>query len=72
MSIGKLTARAAGVAADAVGDVLGGESAYPETEYGLAAFLFQQIEQSERGEGNRGRAYYLALMKECLAATRQS
>jgi hypothetical protein len=69
MGIGRLTARAAGVAADAVGDVLGSD-AYPETEYGLAAYLFQQIAQSERGEAQRDRAYYLALMKECLAAVR--
>lgn len=71
MSIGKFTAKAAGVAADAVGGVLGNETypTYPETEYGLAALLFQHIVQSERGE-NRDRAYYLALIRECLAAVR--
>ena len=70
MGLGKLTTKAAGIAADAVGEVLGGE-AYPETEYGLAAFVFQYVAQSERGEEKRDRAYYLALVKECLAAVRE-
>ena len=38
MNLGKFTARAAGAAADAVGEVLGSET-YPETEYGLAAVV---------------------------------
>jgi hypothetical protein len=69
MSLGKFTARAAGAAADAVGDVLGSET-YPESEYGLAAFLFQQIVQSERGTEERNRAYYQQLMSECLEIVR--
>jgi len=69
MSFGKLTAKAAGVAADAVGEVLG-EGNYPESEYGLAAYLFERIAQAERGEEERTRAYYVALMRECLEAVR--
>ena len=69
MSFGKFTAKAAGVAADAVGEVLG-ESSYPESEYGLAAFLFERVAQAERGEENRDREYYLSLMRECLSVVR--
>lgn len=69
MSLGKFTARAAGAAADAVGEVLGSDT-YPETEYGLAAFLFQHVVQSERGSEARTRDYYLQLMSECLATVR--
>ena len=43
---------------------------YPESEYGLAAFLFQQIVQSERGTEERNRAYYQQLMSECLEIVR--
>ena len=70
MSLGKFTARAAGAAADAVGEVLGSET-FPESEYGLAALLFQHIVQSERGTEARNRAYYRQLMSECLATVRQ-
>ncbi|MBT5496680.1 MAG: hypothetical protein HOK54_13125 [Alphaproteobacteria bacterium] len=70
MSLGKFTARAAGAAADAVGEVLGSET-YPESEYGLAALLFQHIVQSERGTEARSRAYYRQLMSECLVTVRQ-
>ena len=69
MSLGKFTARAAGAAADAVGEVLGSET-YPQTEYGLAAMLFQYIVQSERGTEERNRAYYRQLMSECLETVR--
>jgi len=69
MNLGKFTARAAGAAADAVGEVLGSET-YPETEYGLAALLFQHIVQSERGTEERNRVYYRQLMSECLETVR--
>ena len=74
MAIGKITSRAAGVAADAVGSVLGA-GIYPESEYALAAYLFERIAQSERstGErdaGTRDRAYYLDLMRQCLEVAR--
>ena len=70
MSIGKFTAKAAGVAADAVGEVLG-ESVYPETQYGLAAFLFERIAVSERDAANRDRDYYFELMQACMRAVRE-
>jgi len=69
MGIGRFTAKAAGVAADAVGEVLG-ESVYPETEYGLAAYLFERIAVIERESETRDRAYCINLMQECLEAVR--
>ncbi len=70
MAIGKIAARAANVASDAVGEFMGG-GAFPETEYGLAAYLFDRIAQAEKNEVTRDRAYYLELMRSCLAATRE-
>jgi hypothetical protein len=69
MAIGKFAGKAAGVAADAVGGVLG-TGAYPETEYGLAAFLFDRIASKERDQDDKDRAYYMDLMTECLATVR--
>jgi len=63
--LGRLTAKAAG----AVGDVIGGD-VYPETEYGLAAFLFARIVQAERDDGGQDRDYHLRLMQSCLAIVR--
>ena len=63
--IGKLTARAAG----AVGDVIG-DRTYPETEYGLAAYLYEQIRQAEQDEADQDRDYHLRLMQSCLAIIR--
>ncbi len=70
MAIGKFAGKAAGVAADAVGGVLG-TSAYPESEYGLAAFLFDRIASKERDQDGKDRAYCLDLMGECLATVRR-
>jgi hypothetical protein len=69
MAIGKFAGKAAGVAADAVGGVLGAGT-YPETEYGLAAYLFERIASKERDQDENDRAYYLDLIGECLAAVR--
>ena len=69
MAIGKFAGRAAGVAAEAVGGVLGTD-AYPETEYGLAAYLFDRIASKERDQDDKDRAYYFTLMGECLEVVR--
>ncbi len=70
MALGRIAARAANVASDAVGEFMG-TAAYPETEYGLAAYLFDRIAQAEKNEAPRDRTYYLELMRTCLAATRE-
>jgi hypothetical protein len=69
MAIGKFAGKAAGVAADAVGGVLG-PGTYPETEYGLAAFLFDRIASKERDQDDKDRAYCFTLMGECLKVVR--
>ena len=69
MSIGKIAGRAAGMAVDTVGDLMSG-TGYPESEYGLAAFLFDRIAQVEKQDVQRDRAYYHQLMQECLATVR--
>ena len=69
MKLGSITAKAAGVAAEAVGGVLG-ETVYPETEFGLAAYLFERIAVQEKDSADRDRAYYLSLMEECLNSVR--
>jgi hypothetical protein len=69
MAIGKFAGKAAGVAADAVGGVLG-TGTYPETEYGLAAFLFDRIASKERDLEDKDRAYCFTLMGECLEVVR--
>ncbi len=70
MAIGKFAGKAAGVAVDAVGGVLG-TGIYPETEYGLAAYLFDRIASKERDQDGKDRAYYFTLMGECLATVRR-
>ena len=70
MQIGKIAGRAANLAADTVGELVG-SSPYPETEYGLAAYLFERIAQAEKQDAPRDRAYYLELMRTCLAAVRE-
>ena len=69
-AIGKFAGKAAGAAADAVGGIMG-SGTYPESKYGLAAVLFERIAQLEKSNSNtpRDRAYYLALMRECLEVT---
>ena len=69
--LGKLAGKAAGKAAETVGDLIGTAS-YPDTEYGLAAYLFERIAQAERDSGDQGREYYLDLMRSCLEAVRTS
>ena len=69
MAIGNFAGKAAGVAADAVGGVFGAGT-YPETEYGLAAYLFERIAAKERDQDGKDRAYFMALMSECLATVR--
>ena len=67
--IGRMTARAAGSAAGVLGELIG-SGAYPETEYALAAYLFERIVQAEKDQGAKDRAYYRALMSECLETVR--
>ena len=67
--IGRMTARAAGSAAGVLGELIG-SGAYPETEYALAAYLFERIVQAEKDKGAKDRAYYRALMAECLETVR--
>ncbi len=62
---GKLAGKAAG----AVGEVIG-TGTYPESEYALAAYVFDRIVQAERDTAERNRDYYLDLMRACLAAVR--
>lgn len=61
MSIGKAAARTA----DSVRDI-NGSAAYPETEFGLAAYLFESIAGAEKGRKDRDRSYYVQLMYECV------
>ena len=69
MGIGNLTGRAANTAADTVTGLID-QRDYPESEYGLAAFLFTRIAQAERNSSPRDRGYYLELMETCLATVR--
>lgn len=69
MSIGKATARAASVAAGAMGDIVG-TGTYPETESALAAYLFDRICAVEKSRKDRDRAYYTQLMYECVRTVR--
>ena len=68
--LGRLAGKAAGRAAETVGDLMG-TAAYPETEYALAAYLFERIAQAERDTADRSRDYYLELMKSCLEVVRK-
>jgi hypothetical protein len=67
--IGKMTAKAAGSAAGALGELIG-SGAYPESEYGLAAYLFERIAQVEKDTGPKDRRYHLDLMAICLETVR--
>lgn len=69
MGIGKLTAKAAGAAAGAVGEIMG-TGGYPDTEFALATHLFERILGAERGKKDRDREYYCQLMYECLRTVR--
>ena len=51
--IGRMTARAAGSAAGVLGELIG-SGAYPETEYALAAYLFERIVQAEKDKEAKG------------------
>lgn len=64
--IGKVGARAAEAAAGMVGDLMGA-GVYPTNEHALAAYLFERIAQAEKESGPKDRAYYLELMRTCLA-----
>ena len=68
--LGKLAGKAAGKAAETVGDFIG-TATYPETEYALAAYLFERIAQAERDTADRSREYYLELMRSCLEVVRK-
>ena len=77
MAIGNITAKAANVAAGTVSELMG-SGAYPETEYALAAFLFDRIvqaekrdAQAEKRESPRDRDYHLELMRACLEVVRE-
>lgn len=71
MSIGKTAAKAAGVAAGAVGDIVGAnQTGLPESEYALAAYLFEKILTAEKSKEKRERNYYTQLMYECLRTIR--
>ena len=67
--IGKITSKAAGRAVETISDFVGTQ-AYPESEYALAAYLFDRILQAERDHADRSREYYIELMQVCLAAVR--
>ena len=67
--IGKLTSKAAGRAVETISDFVGTQ-AYPESEYALAAYLFDHILQAERDQADRSRDYYLQLMQVCLETVR--
>ena len=67
--IGKMTAKAAGSAAGMLGELVG-SGAYPETDYALAAYLFERIAQAEKDAAPHDRAYHLALMAACLETVR--
>ena len=67
--IGRFTTKAAGRAAETLSDVIGTQ-AYPESEYALAAYLFDRILQAERDDADRSRAYYIDLMQVCLETVR--
>ncbi len=66
--IGRMTAKAAGSAAGALGELIR-SGAYPETEYALAAYLFERILQVEKADRDRG--YYMELMAACLETVRR-
>ena len=76
--LGKMAAKATNVAAGAVGDIMG-TGAYPESEYALAAYLYDRIVAAEKAAGEsagvhsmQDRAYHLELMAACLATARGS
>ena len=76
--IGKMAAKATNVAAGAVGGIIG-TGVYPESEYALAAHLYDRIVAAERqqaedagAETRQDRAYHLELMVACLATIRGS
>ena len=68
--IGKMTAKAAGSAAGKLGELIG-SGAYPESEYALAAYLFERILQVEKAGAERDRGYYMELMAACLETVRR-
>ena len=68
--IGKIAGKAAGSAAGALGEIMG-SGVYPETEYGLAAYLYERVLQTEKTAEARDRDYHLELMRQCLAAVRR-
>lgn len=74
--LGKMAAKATNVAAGAVGDIMG-TSVYPESEYALAAHLYDRIVVAEKSAAEAAgaaaphdRAYHLELMAACLATAR--
>lgn len=67
--IGKMAAKATGSAAGLLNELIG-SGAYPESEYGLAAYLFERIAQAEKESARQDRTYYLALMAACLETVR--
>ncbi|MDH3475204.1 MAG: hypothetical protein OEM59_16105 [Rhodospirillales bacterium] len=64
-----MAARAAGSASGLLGELIG-SGAYPESEYGLAAYLFERIAQAEKEGAAKDRQYYLDLMAACLETVR--
>jgi len=69
--IGKMAAKATGTAAGALGELIG-TGAYPESEYGLAAYLFERVVHSEKETAVKDRRYYLDLMATCLKTVRDT
>ncbi len=74
--LGKMAAKATNVAAGAVGGIIG-TGGYPESEYALAAHLYDRIVAAEKAaaeasgvETRHDRAYHLELMAACLATIR--
>lgn len=71
--ITRIAGKAANMASDAVGDLIN-SGVYPESEYGLAAYLFERIAQTERDDETRprDREYCLDLMRTCLETVRNN
>ena len=69
--IGRMAAKATGTAAGALGELIG-SGAYPESEYGLAAYLFERVVHSEKETAIKDRQYYLELMATCLKTVRDT
>ena len=71
MAIRNLTSRATDAVGSVVNEVTGLRKIHPESEHALAAWLFERIDENTGDKGGKDRAYYLELMRDCLAVVRQ-